>query len=144
VAQEQIVFRRGSFKFEAGTHNLLGIVGLVEAMRMIMEIGVEAIGRELLRKREWLVPALQREDYTVVQADAPVRRGAGFFPFFGRGLIWRRLHQKLLDANIITSLREIGADRNTSVVAAFLQYGCRTQPGAGAALVPSRTSRRQD
>src|SRR5262249_12549109 len=54
VAQEQIVFRKGSQKYEAGTHNLLGIVGLVAAMGLIMELGVGNIARELLRKRAWL------------------------------------------------------------------------------------------
>src|SRR5690242_3216978 len=39
VAQEQIVWRSGSKKFEAGTQNLLGAVGLVAAMKLIHEIG---------------------------------------------------------------------------------------------------------
>src|ERR1035438_769112 len=59
VAQEQIVLRTGSQKYEAGTHNLLGIVGLVTAMELLVELGVENIARELLRKRARLVPALQ-------------------------------------------------------------------------------------
>ena len=71
VAQEQIVFRTGSQKYEAGTHNLLGIVGLVTAMGLIVELGVENIARELLRKRARLVPALQAKGCTVLQADAP-------------------------------------------------------------------------
>src|SRR5205085_10193218 len=59
VAQEQIVFRSTAQKYEAGTHNLLGIVGLVAAMTLIQELGVDDISEELLRKRAWLVPALQ-------------------------------------------------------------------------------------
>jgi selenocysteine lyase/cysteine desulfurase len=59
VAQEHVVFRSGPQKYEAGTHNLLGIVGLVAAMELILELGVENIARELLRKRALLVPALQ-------------------------------------------------------------------------------------
>ncbi len=71
VAQEQIVFRARSQKYEAGTHNLLGIVGLVTAMGLLVELGVENIARELLRKRALLVPALQAKGCTVLQADAP-------------------------------------------------------------------------
>src|SRR5208283_4007828 len=56
VSQEQLVFRSGSQKYEAGTHNLLGIVGLVAAMELILELGVENIARELLRKRARLAP----------------------------------------------------------------------------------------
>ena len=70
VAQEQIVFRRGAAKYEAGTHNLLGLVGLIAALELVLEIGVENIAAELLRKRAWLVPALQAKGFTVLNADA--------------------------------------------------------------------------
>src|SRR5438270_767092 len=69
VAQEQIVFRKGAVKFEVGTQNLLGVVGLIAAMELILEIGVENISAELLRKRAWLVPALQQKGFTVLNAD---------------------------------------------------------------------------
>lgn len=108
VAQEQIVFRNSSQKYEAGTHNLLGIVGLVAAMELISELGVENIAHELLRKRSWLVPALQAKGYTVIQADAPSEAGSCIISFFRSGADLAALHQKLMDANIVTSLR---ADR---------------------------------
>ncbi|MEY2427735.1 MAG: cysteine desulfurase / selenocysteine lyase, partial [Verrucomicrobiota bacterium] len=109
VAQEQIVFRKTSQKYEAGTHNLLGIVGLVAAMELISELGVEKIARELLRKRAWLVPALQTKGYTVVQADMPAESGSCIISFFRPGSDLTALHQKLMDANVVTSLR---ADRS--------------------------------
>lgn len=109
VAQEQIVFRTGSQKYEAGTHNLLGLVGLVTAMGLIVELGVENIARELLRKRARLVPALQAKGCTVLQADAPVEAGSGIVSFTRPGPDLAALHQKLLDAGVITSLR---ADRS--------------------------------
>ena len=108
VAQEQIVFRNTSQKYEAGTHNLLGIVGLVAAMELISELGVENIARELLRKRVWLVPALQAKGYTVAQAEAPPEAASCIISFFRPGSDLTALHQKLSDASIITSLR---ADR---------------------------------
>src|SRR6266850_2620815 len=85
VAQEQIVFRNGSQKYEAGTHNLLGIVGLVAAMELILELGVENIARELLRKRSWLVPELQQKGYTVLQPDAAVDAASCIISFFKSG-----------------------------------------------------------
>ena len=48
VAQEQIIFRNGAQKYEAGTHNLLGLVGLVAAMELILELGVDNIASDLL------------------------------------------------------------------------------------------------
>ncbi len=105
VAQEQIVLRPGSQKYEAGTHNLLGIVGLVAAMELTLELGVENIARELLRKRAKLVPALQAKGYTVLQADAPAENASGIVSFHRPGADLTSLHQKLTDAGIVTSLR---------------------------------------
>jgi cysteine desulfurase/selenocysteine lyase len=105
VAQEQIVHRSGAKKFEAGTHNLLGLVGLNAALTLLLEIGVENIARELLRKRAWLVPALQAKGYAVLNADAVRENASGIVTFFKAGADLAPLHQKLLDANIVTSLR---------------------------------------
>jgi selenocysteine lyase/cysteine desulfurase len=109
VAQEQIVYRRGSQKYEAGTHNLLGIVGLVAAMKLILEIGVDNIASELLRKREWLVAALVAKRCVVINPDANSETGSCIISFSRPGEDLAALHQKLLDANIVTSLR---ADRS--------------------------------
>jgi selenocysteine lyase/cysteine desulfurase len=105
VAQEQIVFRNGARKYEAGTHNLLGAVGLLKALELILEIGVENIAGELLRKRAWLAPALQEKGYTVLHPDALAENGSSIVSFHRPGTNLLALHQKLLDANIVTSLR---------------------------------------
>ncbi len=106
VAQEQIVFRNGAHRFEAGTYNLLGIVGLHAAMEMILEIGVENIAAELLRKRALLVPALQAKGYQVVGANAKPETASGIVSFYlPDDTKLAALHQKLEAANIITSLR---------------------------------------
>jgi selenocysteine lyase/cysteine desulfurase len=108
VAQEHIVLRTGAQKYEAGTYNLLGIVGLVTAMELLLEVGVENIARELLRKRAWLVPALQGKGFTVLQADALAENASGIVSFCRPGSDLTDLHQKLTDAGVVTSLR---ADR---------------------------------
>ena len=105
VAQDHVVFRTGPQKYEAGTHNLLGIVGLVAAMELILELGVENIARELLRKRAKLVPALQAKGCTVLQADAPAENASGIVSFHRPGSDLAALHQKLTDAGVVTSLR---------------------------------------
>ncbi len=108
VAQEQIVFRGGAHKYEAGTYNLLGLVGLVAGMELILEVGVEAIGRELLRKRTWLIPELQAKGFTVLQADAPPEAASGIITIFKPGADLPGLHEKLAQGGVVTSLR---ADR---------------------------------
>ncbi len=105
VAQEQLVFRSGAVKYEAGTHNLLGLVGLLAGVELLLELGVENIARELLRKRAWLVPALQAKGYTVLAGDALPENCSGITSFYQPGKDLAPLHQKLLAAGIVTSLR---------------------------------------
>jgi selenocysteine lyase/cysteine desulfurase len=105
VAQEQIVYRSGSKKFEAGSQNVLGLVGIKAAMELALEIGVDNIAQELLRKRAWLVPALQAKGFTVLNADVPPENASGIVTFFKPGTDVMAMHQKLLDANVMTSLR---------------------------------------
>jgi len=112
VAQEQIVFRNGAVKFEAGTHNLLGLVGLVAAMELVLEIGVEAIAAELLRKRAWLVPALSARGYTVLNADAKPENASGIVSGFRPGQDLTEQHRKLTEAGITASLRTDRQGRN--------------------------------
>ncbi len=105
VAQEQIVFRSGAVKYEAGTQNLLGLVGLIAALEIALEVGVETIAAELLRKRELLVPALQKKGFTVLNADAKTENASGIVAFFQPGKDLAVLNQKLSDAGIVASLR---------------------------------------
>lgn len=105
VAQEKIVLRSGAAKYEAGTQNLLGLVGLKAAMELLLELGIENIAKELLRKRAWLAPALQAKGYTVLHADVPPENTGGITSFHQPGKDLAPLHQKLLQANIVTSWR---------------------------------------
>jgi len=62
----------------------------------------------LLRKRAWLVPALQQKGWTVLQADAPPLNASGIITFYRSGpepadLVG--LFQKLREAGIEMSLR---------------------------------------
>jgi cysteine desulfurase/selenocysteine lyase len=105
VAQEKIEFRSGAVKFEAGTQNLIGLVGLIAAMELALEIGVENIAAELLRKRAWLLPALQAKGFTVLNADAKTEYASSIISFHQPGKNLAELHQKLSDAGVVASLR---------------------------------------
>jgi selenocysteine lyase/cysteine desulfurase len=108
VAQEQIVFRSGAVKYEAGTQNLIGLVGLIAAMELALEIEIENIAAELLRKRAWLVAALQAKGFTVLNGDVKLENAGGIVSFFQPGKDLAALHKKLAEAGVVASLR---ADR---------------------------------
>lgn len=108
VAQDQIEFRKGGAKFEAGTHNLVGLVGLLAAMELILEIGVKNIAAELARKRAWLVPALQDKGFTVLNATPKPENAGGITSFYAPDKDMAALNKKLAENGVVASLR---ADR---------------------------------
>jgi selenocysteine lyase/cysteine desulfurase len=105
VAQEQIILRRDARRYEVGTHNWLGLVGLHAALELLLEIGVETISAELDRKRSWLVPEIQAKGYTVLHADASPAETGGIITFYHPTADVASLHAQLEQANIVTSLR---------------------------------------
>jgi selenocysteine lyase/cysteine desulfurase len=107
VAQEKMVFPPDGRRYEAGTANWLGIFGLRAALELLLEVGVENIAAELLRKRAWLVPALQQKGWTVLQADAPPLNASGIISFYkaDAGEDMPGLFKKLREAGVEMSLR---------------------------------------
>lgn len=105
VAQAEISFRSGAAKFEAGTHNLVGLVGLVAAMELALELGVDHIAAELKRKRAWLVAELQKKNFTVLNADATAETAGGITSFFAPGKNLHELNGKLAAGGIVASVR---------------------------------------
>lgn len=105
IAQEHIVHPPDSRRFEAGSANLIGLAGLQAGMELLLEIGVENIATELLRKRALLVPALQEKGYAVLGGSAPVEHASGIVTFYKPDEDMPVLHTRLTEARIITSLR---------------------------------------
>jgi len=109
VAQEALSFKPDARRYEAGSANLLGLVALKAACELLLELGIDPIAAELLRKRQWLVPALQAKGWTVLHADAPAAHASGIVTIHRTDADVAAVHQKLREANIVTSLR---ADRS--------------------------------
>jgi selenocysteine lyase/cysteine desulfurase len=112
VAQEQIKFGQDARKYEAGTHNLLGVVGIMAAMELLMEAGIEKIAAELLRKQAWVVPDLLKKGYSVLNAEAAPENISGIISFHKPDHDMRALHARLEDAKIMSALRTDRAGRH--------------------------------
>jgi selenocysteine lyase/cysteine desulfurase len=111
VAMEDLVWRTGARRYEAGSYNWFGLVGLRASLKLLLELGVDAITQELLRKRAWLVPALQSKGWTVVNSDAPIAHCGGILSIHREGTDLEACHRTLMEANIVTSLRADRAGR---------------------------------
>jgi cysteine desulfurase/selenocysteine lyase len=105
VAQDELHYKPDARRYEAGSQNLLGMVGLRAAVELLREISIEVIARDLLRKRAWLVPALQEKGYTVLNGGASVENAGPMVTFFKANANMAELHTTLERNNIIASLR---------------------------------------
>lgn len=108
VAQDDLVYKPDARRYEAGSHNLVSLAGLKAGMDLLLEIGVENISKELLRKRQWLVGRLQEKNYHVLNDRAEPKNCGGMISFYKEGIDLGELHARLTRERIIVSLR---ADR---------------------------------
>lgn len=107
LTQDDMQFQEGGRRYEAGTHNFLGLLGLEAALKLVQEIGVEAIASELSRKRAWLAPAIQAKGYEVLRADVLPENAGGITSFHRPGDDMSALHRKLGEAGVVTSRRRM-------------------------------------
>ncbi|MCX8108692.1 MAG: aminotransferase class V-fold PLP-dependent enzyme, partial [Verrucomicrobiae bacterium] len=108
VAQNNIIFHHDGRRYEPGTMNLLGLVGLKAALELILEIGLENITAQLRKQRELLAEELQTRGFVVLHPDAPPTNTAGILSFCTVNSDIRMIYSNLLKGNITTSRR---ADR---------------------------------
>jgi cysteine desulfurase/selenocysteine lyase len=105
VAQEQLVYLTDARRYEAGSANLAGLTGLAASLELLLEIGLDHIAAELLRKRALLLPALREQGWNVLQADAPAPNASAIISFDKPGADMPALQRKLMEARLHTSLR---------------------------------------
>ena len=69
VAQEDIRFYVGGRRFEPGMMNLPGIVGMHASMKLLLDVGVDAISARLLELREAILERLRPLGYRLYLED---------------------------------------------------------------------------
>jgi len=106
VSGEQLVYVSDARRYEPGSANLSGLAGLAAAMELLLEVGVENIAAELLRKRALLLPALRGQGWTVLHSDAPAQNASAILSLYKPGADMAACRRKLTDARIHTSLRQ--------------------------------------
>ena len=105
VAQDELQIRDDAARYEAGTANLMGLVGLQAAMRLLLHFGVERIGRELLQKRTFLREGLLRAGYSVLGDGNSETCLGGMISATRQDLDMEKVFTRLAEARIHASLR---------------------------------------
>ncbi len=91
-------------RFEVGTPNLIGQIGLLAAVRFLMDVGIPSIERWTLHLTELLIEDLQRRGYEIASNLAPQHRSA-IVSFRVPGDVGEAC-QKLSRAKVVVSQRE--------------------------------------
>ena len=93
-----------SCQFELGSANTVGLIGILAAVRFLMEIGIPAVERWTLHLTDLLIEEIQQCDYKVVSNLHPRRRSA-IVVFRVPDSGDEALH-RLVDAKIVVSQHE--------------------------------------
>jgi len=112
VAQDRIVHPPDARRYEAGSLNLPGYAGLKAAAELLLEVGVENIAAELLRKTNRLVPELKARGWDVLGAGMSEKHRSGIISFRRDDVDLAAVHAKLAAGNIVVSFRTDRAGRN--------------------------------
>ncbi|MGN6386371.1 MAG: aminotransferase class V-fold PLP-dependent enzyme [Verrucomicrobiota bacterium] len=105
VAMDDLTYKPDARRYEAGSHNLLGLAAIRSSIELLSKIGVRNIATETLRKRSWFIPELTRRGWNVLHGNLPAESAGPMFSFDRPGEDMAKVHS-LLEANgIVASLR---------------------------------------
>ena len=104
IAQDSLVFKPDARRYEPGSLNLAGIIGLRAALRLILECGMEAVEARVLDLARRIIAQATRAGLTVI-GPAEGAGLSGIVSLSAETTDMAKLHAKLNAANVITSLR---------------------------------------
>ncbi len=105
IAQDTLNYKQDSRRYEAGTANLLGIAGHHASLAMLNDLGINNIAKDLLDKRNQLIPELLSRGYHVLNSDGDLDNASGIVTFHKPNNDMSKLVAKLEQARIKVSLR---------------------------------------
>ncbi len=105
IAQDTLNYKPDSRRYEAGTANLLGIIGHRASLAMLNDVGVDKIAADLLSKRKFIVPKLLAKGYEVMHPEVGLENASGIVTFNKKGENMAALAEQLGQSGIKVSLR---------------------------------------
>lgn len=103
VAADELKFMPDASRYEAGSHNLVGLIGLHACVDMLLKAGLPAIEKKLVSTSRFLRAELAGRGWDLLGDDAHL---SGSVTFFSKGADLEKLFAELTEKNIVPSLRE--------------------------------------
>jgi selenocysteine lyase/cysteine desulfurase len=101
IAQDRVVFHAGVRRYEPGTFNVPGILGMGASMQLLLDASIEAIARRLLELREAVLERMQPLGFRPLVAAA----NSGIVSLVHSTRDLKRDVVRLREAGIVVSLR---------------------------------------
>jgi cysteine desulfurase / selenocysteine lyase len=92
-------------RFEEGTLNIMGIVGLKASLEMLLAIGIPAIEDRLLELNDVLINNLKERNYTITSPSERDER-SGILSFFHDKIPTAAIHNDLIKATVVCAQRD--------------------------------------
>ena len=105
VAQEKLTLWPDARRYEPGSLNLVGLVGLRASLEMILELGIDRIERQVLMLAGQVIAAAQKRGFEVLGPPFGDPWMSGIVSLLSTDADLSRIHADLDRAGIITSLR---------------------------------------
>jgi len=105
IAQDQLALLPDARRYEPGSLNLVGLVGLHAALRLIVDCGVKAVETRVLELARKTIEEGERCGLSVSGPRGGDPRLSGIVSFISGRRDVADMHAKLAEANVVTSLR---------------------------------------
>jgi cysteine desulfurase / selenocysteine lyase len=96
--------KKNAEKFESGGLNIVGILGMAVSMELLLEIGIPKVEKHILDLTDRLCEGLLKKGYELYSSRRE-REKSGIVLFSSEKHTAEDLHRRLLEKNIITSVR---------------------------------------
>lgn len=108
ITRDELEFWPDARRYEPGTLNLAGIVGLHAALRMLLTVGLSTIEERVLGLATRLGERLLREGWSLLGPNPRThpRELTGIVTCYRRDWSLGAVHQRLRDAGVVVSLRQ--------------------------------------
>ena len=100
-----IRLKPGAARFEEGTLNIFGIVGLKSTLQMLSNIGLDAVQDRILELTALLATRLEDRGYEV-KSSMKLSERSGILSFSHEEYSAKEIYHTLFDANVVCALRD--------------------------------------